>query len=179
MDAKWLFENHKEHLAEEKHLLAQITYLKQLNTDQTAEEIEGIILKRPPLGIPFQNNHQGSTTERVAIELNEDKDLLTEKSIKKYSDALAVCRYYLEVYEAVILFLNEREAWLIEKIYNQSMTLSIISTLPESPYKSYDRTTLYRIKKKIIEKANHFLQMNSLKEVSPCQLEKYSNGSKR
>ena len=87
IDAQWLFENHFSHLALEKYLLARIEHLILPNDLRNAEEISGQTLKRPPLDMPPQKNYQGSSTERIALllqetETNQPKETITSMSFQ-------------------------------------------------------------------------------------------------
>ena len=69
IDAQWLFEHHRLILAQEKFLQAQILHLMYSNDQHDAEEILSRVLNRPALGTPHQNLFQGSSTERVALQM--------------------------------------------------------------------------------------------------------------
>jgi len=179
IDAQWLFENHLNHLALEKYLLLQIEHIIRPSDFRNAEEISSQVLRSYPLGIPPQKNHQGSSTERIALILQRDTPEQPKELISEYEPLLSFCRFLIELYDAILVSLTSKEAWLIDTIYHHGWTMEMIQRAPDSPYGSCDRSTVYRAKKRIIKKANSFIQIYIPKEVSQCRLEIFMSELKR
>ena len=173
VNAQWLFENHLSHLAMEKYLLTRIDHIIRPSSLENAGEILSQTLKHPVSDIPIQKNHQGSSTERIALLLQEKEKEQSKESIEELNQQLFLCRFLLELYDAVLVSLIPREAWLVEAIYHQGIPISSIVNEPDCPYGYCDRSTIYRTRKRIIQKSDYFLQTYIPKEVSQCRLEKF------
>lgn len=179
IDAQWLFENHLNHLALEKYLLSRMEHITHPDRIENAAEILGQTLKRPSLGMPPQNSFQGSSTERIALALQGGSADQPKETIAEYEQLLSFCRFLIELYDAVFISLTSNEAWLIDAVYRQGLTMEMIQHVPDTPYGSCDRSTVYRTKNRIIKKANHFIQTYIPKEVSQCRMEIFVNVLKR
>ena len=172
VDAQWLFENHRSHLSMKKYIQARISHILQPESISNADEILSQALRMPVLGMPIQNNTQGSSTERIAINLSIDNDNGTNAVIEDYKRMLELYSFLLELYEAAVAMLTSRELWLINAIYNEGLTISEICEMRDSPFGICDRSTIFRNRKRIISKVNQFLQAYIPKEVSQCHMEK-------
>ena len=175
LDATWLFEHHQEHLALEKYLKSQMVHLPLNVKLEEAEEIESQVLFRPMLGTSPPKIRQGSSTEQVALHLQETREKQSKEIKAEYETMLSACRFMIELYDAVLLSLRPQEAWLIDKTFIQGLSLSAISEIPDCAYSGYDRSTIYRKRKKAIEKADHFIHTYISEEASQCQMEKFVN----
>ena len=178
IDAKWLFQNHMRQKALEKYLESQKTYFDLSMQQEENEEIESKALARPELGMVTSHTRQGSSTEHIAIEIEENRQRWKKDRQKDYQEAQRACRFLLALYDAVMTYLLPKEAWLIDKIYNQGLSLTRISELPDCPYGLCNRSTLCRQRQRVEEKANDFIQAYVSEEVDLCQLMKYSTGLK-
>ena len=173
IDAQWLFENHLNHLALEKYLLARMEQIIRPNDRSNDEEISGQILSRPPLGIRPQRNYQGSSTERIVLLLQGNEIEQPKELIREYEQLLSYCKLLIELYDTILVSLTTKEAWLVDAIYHHGWTMETIQRMPDTPYGTCDRSTIYRTKYRIIKKANIFIQTYLPKEVSKCRLETF------
>lgn len=174
IDAKWLFQNHMRQKALEKYLESQILYFDLSIQQEEKEEIESKSLARPELGMVISHTRQGSSTEHIAIEIEEKRQKWQKDRQKDYQETQRACHFLLALYDAVMIYLLPKEAWLVDKIYNQGLSLSRISELPDCPYGLCNRSTLCRQRQKVEDKANGFIQAYVSEEVDLCQLKKYS-----
>lgn len=180
IDAQWLFENHLNHLALKKYLLGRMEHLIYPNETADADEIFSQALRRPPLDMPSQKNCQGSSTERIALLLlQENTAQKPNEALKAYENQLSCCTFLIELYDAVLVSLTDKEAWLVEAFYHQGLTIDALQRAQDSPYDSCDRSTVYRTKNKIIQKANRFIKIYIPKEVSQCRLETFMSELKQ
>ena len=173
IEAQWLFENHRSHLSMKKYIQARICHILQPESTPNSDEILAQALRMPTMGMPIQNNMQGSSTERIAVNLSIGSDSGTKAVIEDYKKMLELYNYLLELYEAAVAMLNPREFWLINAIYNEGLIVSEICEMQDSPFGICDRSTIFRNRKRIINKVNQFLQAYIPKEVSQCHMEKY------
>ena len=171
--AKWLFENHLDHLALEKYLSSQLSSLQKAISNQEAEEIESLVLRSPLLRIRATSSNQGSVTEQVALKLQETREERANQRATEYAEALSFCKYLNELFDAILLIYGTQERWFVDQVYLQGRSVASLQSQPDSPYAQFDRSTIYRHHKRIIEKADRFINAYVPKEVSPCQLERY------
>ena len=101
IDAQWLFENHRSHLSMKKYIQARISHILQPESISNADEILSQALRMPVLGMPIQNNTQGSSTERIAINLSIDNDNGTNAVIEDYKRMLELYSFLLELYDVI------------------------------------------------------------------------------
>ena len=125
ISARWLFENHKKHLAMAKY------YQELLNRpgDQTVN------------GTPQTSQH--------ALD---------------YEKALQECEIYLLYFKLIQIILTDEEKWLVEHIFIKEETYYNLISYPDSPVKDYSRPTISRHKKRLLEKADTFLNEARIKE---------------
>lgn len=174
IEAKWLFENHLKHLALEHYLNAELERFNDLNESE-AEDILSQSLNRPISGFPATKSYFGSTTERIALQLQENQCGQSKEMIHMYKTALSNCRTCIELFNAILLSLPDREAWLMKQIYIQQYSLSMILQLPDNPFGFCARSTLSRYRNRILNKANLFLHSYAPKGVDICLLERFDN----
>ena len=179
IDANWLFENHQYLVEMEKKLPIHIQHICYPDRQNNAEDILSQVLSLPMLGMPPQKSHSGSSTERIALLLQGVQSEHTEETLTDLLESLSVCKVLVNLYKAIVLSLTPGETWLIHAIYDQKLTSTALRNSPDCPYGLCDRSTIYRNRKRIIEKANNILQYNIPKEVSECRLEKFVKELKR
>ena len=95
---------------------------------------------------------QGSPTERVVLQRAEqEKQEEMHRKLQKYL-------WYQQLYDALLKTFTPKEQWFIEYHYNQRYTLIALTQLDDSPFKDYDRTTVWKYKKRLLSKADAILQ---------------------
>ncbi len=181
IDAQWLFENYRLIQAQETYLRLQISHKLYPNVqrDADAEEILARVLARPSLCAPPQRTAQGSTTERVALQLQGKETDQSKSAMNDYLENLSCCQFLLEIYDTIISAITPNEAWLVDAFYVRKLTSTAIQNMPDCPFGPCDRSTLYRKRKRIIHKANTLIQSLILKEGNACRLEQYVNELKQ
>lgn len=95
-----------------------------------------------------------SRTEHVVLKL----DALysgTENTAKRQE--LRRYQWYIQLYELLLGILNTKERWFIEQHYNRQSTLAAITALEDGPFYGYDRTTVWKFKKRLLAKADAVL----------------------
>ena len=121
------------------------------NLDDAAE-IEGLALAHPPLDDMPHTLTQGSPTERVVLQRAEqEKQADMRQKLQKYL-------WYQQLYDALLKTFTPKEQWFVEYHYNQRYTLIALTQLDDSPFKDYDRTTVWKYKKRLLSKADAILQ---------------------
>ena len=151
--ADWLFQNHTA-----QQVTIQLLARALSNTEDAgpnlndAAEIEALALARPPLdGMPHTLT-QGSPTERVVLQRAEqEKQADMRHKLQKYL-------WYQQLYDALLKTFTPKEQWFVEYHYNQRYTLIALTQLDDSPFKDYDRTTVWKYKKRLLSKADAILQ---------------------
>ena len=151
--ADWLFQHHTAQQVTIQllaHALSS-TGTTSINLDDAAE-IEALALARPPLdGMPHTPT-QGSPTERVVLQRAEqEKQADMRQKLQKYL-------WYQQLYDAILKTFTPKEQWFVEYHYNQRYTLIALTQLDDSPFKDYDRTTVWKYKKRLLSKADAILQ---------------------
>ena len=66
--------------------------------------------------------------------------------------------WYQQLYDALLKTFTPKEQWFVEYHYNQRYTLIALTQLDDSPFKDYDRTTVWKYKKRLLSKADAILQ---------------------
>ena len=156
--AQWLFENHLMHVAMAKHLKNEIKALEKSSDSQQDDCISSMALSHPPLDAIYSHGSgQGSATERIALNWREEHENETKLLKKHLMDQLAEYEYYLCLYDSVMSAFPQREAWLIENHFIQSLSFSQISDTVDGPYYAYSKSTLCRHKNRVLKKADDFL----------------------
>ena len=150
--ADWLFQNHTAQQVTIQllaHALSS-TETTSINLDDAAE-IEALALARPPLdGMPHTLT-QGSHTERVVLQRAEqEKQADMRQKLQKYL-------WYQQLYDALLQTFTPKEQWFVEYHYNQRYTLIALTQLDDRPFKDYDRTTVWKYKKRLLSKADAIL----------------------
>ena len=168
IEAQWLFENHLNHLAMEQYYASQIENIINPHDTSNNQDIQSQIFMRPAIDLPPQANHYGSSTERIAVRLADQKTQSLQKEIPKYEKARHYYRFLNQLYNIIIISLTPDEAWLVNAVFIQKHTFSVIRDSPDCPFGPCDRSTIYRNKQRIIRKANDFIQSYIPKEVSAC-----------
>ena len=151
--ADWLFQNHTAQQVTIQLLAHALSSTETISiTLDDAAEIEGLALARPPLdGMPHTPT-QGSPTERVVLQRAEqEKQADMRHKLQKYL-------WYQQLYDALLQTFNPKEQWFVEYHYNQRYTLIALTQLDDSPFKDYDRTTVWKYKKRLLSKADAILQ---------------------
>lgn len=155
IEAKWLFENHLNHLAMVQFLTAHIATQNKQIARERAETIEALSLGRPVLdGMP-RGGSCSSSTERIAL-LYEN---LISPTLETNAARLAENQHYLALFDSVMTCLTDNEKWIIEKHYIQKASLAEMQEMPDSPIGSRTRTTLWRYKERAVLKADAFLSV--------------------
>ena len=151
--ADWLFQNHTAQQVTIQLLAHALSSAEtiSINLDDAAE-IEALVLARPPLdGMPHTPT-QGSSTERVVLQhAEQEKQADMRQTLQKYL-------WYQHLYDALLKTFTPKEQWFIEYHYNQRYTLITLTQLDDSPFKDYDRTTVWKYKKRLLSKADAILQ---------------------
>ena len=151
--ADWLFQNHTAQQVTIQLLVRALssTETTSINLDDAAE-IEALALARPPLdGMPHTPT-QGSPTERVVLQRAEqEKQADIRQKLQKYL-------WYQQLYDALLKTFTPKEQWFVEYHYNQRYTLIALTQLDDSPFKDYDRTTVWKYKTRLLSKADAILQ---------------------
>ncbi len=139
-------------LAQTKPSLANSAIWRSGPNLNDAAEIEALALARPPLdGMPHTPT-QGSPTERVVLQRAEqEKQADMRQTLQKYL-------WYQQLYDVLLKTFTPKEQWFIEYHYNQRYTLIALTQLDDSPFKDYDRTTVWKYKKRLLSKADAILQ---------------------
>ena len=78
--------------------------------------------------------------------------------------ALQECETYLLYYDLIQMILTDEEKWLVEHIFIKEETYYNLISYPDSPVKDYSRPTISRHKKRLLEKADTFLNEARIKE---------------
>lgn len=151
--ADWLFQNHTAQQVTIQLLARALSSSEDIgpNLDDAAE-IEGLALAHPPLdGMPHTLT-QSSPTERVVLQHAEQgKQADMRQKLQKYL-------WYQQLYDALLQTFTPKEQWFVEYHYNQRYTLIALTQLDDSPFKDYDRTTVWKYKKRLLSKADAILQ---------------------
>ena len=145
--ADWLFQNHTAQQVTIQLLARVLSSSEDIGPNlNDAAEIEGLALARPPLdGIPHTPT-QGSPTERVVLQRAEqEKQADMRQTLQKYL-------WYQQLYDVLLKTFTPKEQWFIEYHYNQRYTLIALTQLDDSPFKDYDRTTVWKYKKRLLSK---------------------------
>ena len=151
--ADWLFQNHTAQQVTIQLLARALSSTETINiTLDDAAEIDALALARPPLdGMPHTLT-QGSPTERVVLQRAEqEKQADIRQKFQKYL-------WYQQLYDALLKTFTPKEQWFVEYHYNQRYTLIALTLLDDSPFKDYDRTTVWKYKKRLLSKADAILQ---------------------
>ena len=121
IDAQWLFENYRLIQAQEKYLRFQISHMLYPNgqRDADADEILARVLARPSLCDPPQRNAQGSSTERVALQLQGKETDQSKSAMNDYLENLSCCQFLLEIYDAIVSAITPNEAWLVIRSFQK------------------------------------------------------------
>ena len=151
--ADWLFQNHTAQQVTIQLLVRALssTETTSINLDDAAE-IEALVLARPPLdGMPH-TPMQSSPTERVVLQhAEQEKQADMRQTLQKYL-------WYQQLHDALLKTFTPKEQWFVEYHYNQRYTLIALTQLDDSPFKDYDRTTVWKYKKRLLSKADAILQ---------------------
>lgn len=86
------------------------------------------------------------------------------QQILDYEKALQECETYLLYYNLIQMILTDEEKWLVEHIFIKEETYYNLISYPDSPVKDYSRPTISRHKKRLLEKADTFLNEARIKE---------------
>ncbi len=101
--------------------------------------------------------------------MTDDPDTVRQTS-SDYDKAIKQYRVFLLCFDSIQTILNDEERWLVEHIFIKEETYSILTTCPDSPVKDCSRVTISRRKKKVLEKAdeflNHVINQNEMDETS-------------
>lgn len=155
--ADWLFRNHTTHLVVIQMLRSMLEEADEARMQclhNPDEEIEAMSIVRPPLdGMP-RGHRNNSPTERIALKVDAirsgDEFAAKQKELQRYQQ-------YVQLYELLLGVLNPKEQWFVEHHYNQRCTLVAMTAMEESPFLGYDRTTVWKFKKRLLAKADAVL----------------------
>ena len=155
--AQKLFSDHATHLALCELLKSKIEelewYRDQCLLDED-REIEALSLSRRPLSDLPPARSGKSTTERVAERLGVIQD---GKDIAEKRRQLAAVKQYLHLYDTIVMVFTEREKWFVEEFFVQKKTMTVLINMPDSPFFGYDRSSVWRFKKRLLKKADSIL----------------------
>lgn len=124
MRALWLLENHKTHQSRSKLLAAQLRYqCSKDNLDsEVAATIEGMALGRHPItGMPPTPSFQNKT-EKIALSYGEKMNDEKEAALRELRSQLKQVHFNLQLYDAVMEGLTDKERWLVESHYVQQLS---------------------------------------------------------
>ena len=131
LTAIWLFENHSVLLAKEHYFSAM------LNNSAVGDET-------------FQYHSPDITSEARAAQSYTHDQVFLKSELEK-------CRYYLLLYDSVMLALTPNERWLVHQRFDNGLTSSEIIELPESPNIAKSSSSISRHMKHIISKSEQLL----------------------
>ena len=155
IEAKWLFENHLNHLAVVQYLKAHIAAQNEQIARERDDTIEALSLARPVLdGMPHGCTSY-SPTERIALTYES----LMPVSLKEDISKLTEYQHYLSLFDAAMTCLTDNERWIVEKHYIQKVSLAEMQEISDSPIHNRTRTTLWRYKERAVQKADAFLSI--------------------
>lgn len=159
MKALWLLENHKAHQSSAKLLAAQLQHQcnKSNNESEADEAIEGMALARNPItGMPPSPSFQ-SRTEKIALSYGEKMTHEKEAAVREIRSQLEQVNYHLQLYDAVMEGLTEKERWLVESHYIQQLSyFEMLKNVPDG-LRCTSKTGLYNKTRSILEKMDDFL----------------------
>lgn len=157
ISAQKLFSDHTAHVALYELLKSAIEelelYRNQCLLDE-GREIEALSLSRMPLTDLPRMRSGKSPTERIAdrlIAIQDGRDIAEKKR------QLATVIQYLHLYDTIITVFTEREKWFVEEFFVQKKTMTVLINSPDSPFFGYDRSSVWRFKKRLLEKADSIL----------------------
>lgn len=158
LSADWLFRNHTTHLVVIKLLNAQIdeiNEMRNLSQREQNSDIESWSVARPVQdGMPREAS-QNSRVERIVIRLD---NIYSEETYNQKQKELRQYRWFAQLYDSLLETLSTKEKWFIEQHYHQQHTLVSITELADSPFFGYDRSTVWKFKKKLLAKADAILR---------------------
>lgn len=155
IDAVWLLKNHRYLLSRQKFLQMLIPVLEsQSITDE--EIIEGITYLRGCVGTQPKSTTSASRTEYAAIHLDalrDEQKTMQSVSAKQWHIELETINMLLQIYDIAVSILTEEEQKLVEKYYNENLSLCSLENTPltEDGY-AKSRSTLKRMLKRIESK---------------------------
>jgi hypothetical protein len=159
MKALWLLENHKAHQSSAKLLAAQLQYQcnKATYESDAIEAIEGMALARNPItGVPSAPSLQ-SKTEKIALSYCERMAHEKEAAVREIRSHIEQVNYHLQLYDAVMEGLTDKEKWLVESHYIQQLSYSdMLRTIPDG-LRCTSKTGLYNKTRSILKKMDDFL----------------------
>ena len=170
ISAQKLFTDHASHvvlhkLLEDSIKECEIATLQCRQNDTT--EIEALSLSRKPLSDMPLAKRGVSATERVADQIRAIKD--GEELIAK-KRKLQIVSQYLRLYDTIMVMFTEREKWFVNQFFIQKQTMVQIIESAESPFYLYDRSSVWRFKKRLLMKADAMLKM--VYEQKECDCDK-------
>ena len=132
LTAIWLFENHCVFLAKEHY------FSSMLNESPASGQME---------------------TDLPGCEINKDSAVHCDQSNSEFYQAqLRECRYYLLLYDSVMLALTPDEQWLVRQKYDLGRTSSDIIELLDAPNFARSSSSISRHLNQIIAKTNQLLK---------------------
>lgn len=158
--AEWLLRKHREHLGLEKALKCRI---RQLSETSDAEEViasmgtHGCVLD----GMPRTRSTMGKT-ERTTLfyeEMYQAEQREIEMCIQELRKELVKVQYYLQLYEAVIEGLTEREKWIINAYYNDDNSVDTMQRRLEEQKAYISKSSLRREKIRTVEKVQRIIDL--------------------
>jgi len=156
VSAEWLFKNHLRHSATVKLLNSQVFRdAGQSNNDEENESIESMTLHRHSLEVSSNKKSESNPTERIALMLCETPGVCDLE--KERAACLEKYQRYLALFDYVMGCLSNKERWLVHQFFVQGVSLANISLRADSPYEGYTRTSIWRCKERILQKADSCL----------------------
>lgn len=144
--AEWLFQNHTYHQAMVK-LYAEAVIMRD-------DEISSMVLTRRPLdGMPHIASST-SSTERAVLALAKHES--TDNPISPAA-TLQHFKQYINLFDSVMMILNDKERWFINHYYIQGLSLTALADVPQSPFATSARSTVWYFKGRLLSKADSFL----------------------
>lgn len=124
--------------------------------DNPDDEVEALSLSRAPISDMPRHSSQSNPTERIAGRMEY---ILSGKELESKKRKLHEVEEKLQLYDAMMLLFNKKERWFIEHFFHEKQTMVQMIEVAGSPFYGYDRTTVWRFKKRLLSKADQVLEI--------------------
>lgn len=154
-----LFQEHTAHVVLRRILIDALMEAEEAVrrcNEKPDEEIEALSLCRAPLSDMPRPSTSSSPTERVAERM---EIVRSGKEIAAKRRKLHEVELCLQLYDSILPLFTEKEQWFIEHFFLQKQSMVQIVKVAGSPFEGYDRTTVWRFKKRLLEKADRVLEI--------------------
>lgn len=154
-----LFQEHNARLALHQILCNELkdAQLEQRYYQENLDmEIEAQGLRRAPLSdLPKRSTgNMQSPTERIVEHI---EDIVLGKRVAAIERKLHETERLIHLFDAILPLFSEKEQWFIENYFLRNQLMTQIIENVDSPFYGYDRTTVWRYKKRLLEKAERVL----------------------